>query len=87
MLSIANLFFGTPPLGKYGLAAALLIALVISWQIDRAWVRSHAKDQGRTEERDKVKAANRKAASVADRVRAKSKSRGVRGPIDPYVVD
>ncbi len=86
MLSIANFLFGTK-LGNYGLIGAGFGVLLLWWQIDRAWVRSHAKDQGRIEERAKTKAANRKAASVADRVRAKSQSRGVRGPIDPYVVD
>lgn len=64
------------------LVAACMGALALFWTYDSSRVQ-----RGKEIERAKVEKANKQAASVADRVRAKSRAPGVRGAVDPHTID
>jgi hypothetical protein len=64
------------------LVAACMGALALFWTYDSSRVQ-----RGKEIERAQTQKANKQAASVADSVRAKSRSPGVRGPIDPNFID
>lgn len=65
----------------------LLVALCLGALAIFATYDSSRVQRGKELERARIEETNRKAASASDSVRAKSRSRSVRGERDPHSID